>query len=90
MCLTFAELGISGVDVSLWFGMSGPAGMPPAVVRRLNTEIGKVLQMPDVKDAFARQGAVPMGGPPERYDAFIRAEQARWGDVVRKNNIKME
>jgi tripartite-type tricarboxylate transporter receptor subunit TctC len=87
---TFVELGISGVDVSLWFGMSGPAGMPPAVVRRLNAEIGKILQLPDVKDAFARQGAVPMGGPPERYDAFIRAEQARWGDVVRKNNIKME
>jgi tripartite-type tricarboxylate transporter receptor subunit TctC len=87
---TFAELGISGLDVSLWFGMSGPAGMPQAVVARLNAEIGKILQMPDVREAFARQGAAPMGGPPERYDAFIRAEQARWGEVVRKNNIKME
>ena len=46
--------------------------------------------MPDVKEAFARQGAVAMGGPPERYDAFVRAEQARWGEVVRKNNIKLE
>jgi tripartite-type tricarboxylate transporter receptor subunit TctC len=87
---TFDEIGIKGVDVSLWFGMSGPAGMPAAVVQRLNTEIGKVLQMPDVKEAFARQGAVAMGGPPERYDAFVRAEQARWGEVVRKNNIKLE
>ena len=87
---TFGELGISGVDVSLWFGMSGPAGMPAPVLQRLNTEIGKLLQMPDVKEAFGRQGAVPMGGPPERYDAFVRAEQARWGDVVRKNNIKVD
>ena len=67
-----------------------PGRHAAAVVQRLNTEIGKILQMPDVKEAFARQGAVPMGGPPERYDAFIRAEQARWGEVVRKNNIKME
>jgi tripartite-type tricarboxylate transporter receptor subunit TctC len=87
---TFGEIGIKGVDVSLWFGMSGPAAMPAPVVQRLNTEIGKILQMQDVKDALARQGGVPMGGPPERYDAFMRAEQARWGDVVRKNNIKVD
>ena len=60
------------------------------MVQRLNAEIGKVLQLPDIKDALARQGAVPMGGPPERYDAFMRDEQARWGDVVRKNNIKVD
>jgi tripartite-type tricarboxylate transporter receptor subunit TctC len=87
---TFEEVGIKGVDVSLWFGMSGPAGMPAPVLQRLNTEIGKLLQMPDVKETFGRQGAVPMGGPPERYDAFIRAEQARWGDVVRRNNIRVD
>ena len=87
---TFAEVGIGGIDVSLWFGVSGPAGMPPAVVQRLNAEIGKVLQLSDIKDALGRQGAVPMGGPPERYDTFVRAEQARWGDVVRKNNIKVD
>jgi tripartite-type tricarboxylate transporter receptor subunit TctC len=87
---TFEEVGIKGVDVSLWFGMSGPAAMPAPVVQRLNIEIGKILRMPDVKEAFTRQGAVPMGGTPARYDAFIRAEQARWADVVRKNNIKVE
>jgi tripartite-type tricarboxylate transporter receptor subunit TctC len=86
---TFEEAGIKGVDVSLWFGMSGPAGLPAPVQRRLNTEIEKILQMPDVREAFARQGALPMGGPPERYDAFVRAEQARWSDVVRKNNIRV-
>ena len=87
---TFEEVGIKGVDVSLWFGMSGPAGLPAPVLRRLNTEIEKILQLPDVREAFARQGAVPMGGPQARYDAFMRAEQARWGDVVRKNNIKVD
>ncbi len=87
---TFEEVGIKGVDVSLWFGMSGPAGLPAPVLRRLNTEIEKILQLPDVREAFARQGAVPMGGPPERYDGWIRSEQTRWGEVVKKNNIKLE
>jgi tripartite-type tricarboxylate transporter receptor subunit TctC len=87
---TFAEVGVGGIDVSLWFGISGPAGMPPAVVARLNAEIGKVLALPDVREALARQGAVPMGGPPARYDSWVRGEQARWGDVVRKNNIKVD
>jgi tripartite-type tricarboxylate transporter receptor subunit TctC len=87
---TFNEAGIGGIDVSLWFGISGPAGMPPAVVTRLNAEIGKILQLPDIKEALARQGAVPMGGPPARYDTFMRAEQSRWGDVIRKNNIKVD
>jgi tripartite-type tricarboxylate transporter receptor subunit TctC len=87
---TFAEVGVSGIDVSLWFGVSGPAGIPTPVVQRLNAEIGKVLLMPDIKDALARQGAVPMGGPPARYDAWVRSEQARWRDVVRKNDIKVD
>jgi tripartite-type tricarboxylate transporter receptor subunit TctC len=87
---TFEEVGIKGVDVSLWFGMSGPAGLPAPVLRRLNTEIEKILRLPDVREAFARQGAVPMGGPPERYDGWIRSEQTRWGEVVKKNNIKLE
>jgi tripartite-type tricarboxylate transporter receptor subunit TctC len=87
---TFAELGIRGIDVSLWFGISGPARLPAAVVARLNAEIGKILQMPDIKEALTRQGAVPMGGPPERYDEWVRAEQARWGEVIRNNNIKVE
>ena len=87
---TFEEISIRGVDVSLWFGMSGPAGLPPAVVQRLNTEVGKIILMPDVQAAFVRQGAVPMGGPPVRYDEWVRAEQARWRKVVRENNIKVE
>jgi tripartite-type tricarboxylate transporter receptor subunit TctC len=86
---TFGELGIQGIGVSLWFGISGPAGLPPAIVQRLNAEIGKILETPEIKDALARQGAVPMGGEPSRYDAWIRSEQARWGDVIRKNNIKV-
>ena len=46
--------------------------------------------MPDVQQAFAKQGALPGGGSPQDYAAFMRDESARWGEVVRKNNIKLE
>jgi tripartite-type tricarboxylate transporter receptor subunit TctC len=84
---TFAELGIKGMDISLWYGVTGPSGLPPAVVQRLNAEIDKILKLPDVAQSFAKQGAVPGGGTPYLYAEFMRAESARWGDVVQKNNI---
>jgi tripartite-type tricarboxylate transporter receptor subunit TctC len=84
---TFAELGMGGMEVSLWYGFAGPAGLPPAVVQRLNAEIDKVLQLPEVVQGFAKQGAVPGGGTPQQYAEFMRAESARWGEVVKKNNI---
>ena len=87
---TFAELGLSGMEISLWFGLSGPATMPAAAVQRLNAELQTILKSPEIAASFARQGAIPGGGTPQQYDAFMRAEQARWSDVVKKNNIKVE
>ena len=87
---TFAELGHSGMDISLWYGLTVPAGTPQAVVQRLNSEVGKILKTPEIQDSFAKQGAIPAGGTPEQYAAFMREESARWGEVVKKNNIKLE
>lgn len=84
---TFAELGISGMDISLWYGFAGPSGLPPAIVQRLNTELDKVLKQPDMVSAFAKQGAAPGGGSPQQYADFVRAESKRWGEVVQKNKI---
>lgn len=87
---TFDELGIKGMEVSLWYGITGPAALPQPIVQKLNAELTKVLAMPDVQQAFARQGAIPAGGSPQEFAAFMRDESARWGEVVRKNNIKLE
>ena len=87
---TFAELGLAGMDISLWYGLTVPAGTPQAVVQRLNSEVGKILKTPEIQDSFAKQGAIPAGGTPEQYAAFMREESARWGEVVKKNNIKLE
>jgi tripartite-type tricarboxylate transporter receptor subunit TctC len=87
---TFAELGLSGMEISLWFGLAGPAALPRPVVQRLNSEVEKILRLPDIRASFAKQGAIAAGGTPEQYAAFMREESARWGDVVRKNNIKVD
>jgi tripartite-type tricarboxylate transporter receptor subunit TctC len=87
---TFGELGIKGMEVSLWYGLEGPANMPKPILQRLNVELAKILSTEDIKTNFAKQGAVPQPGSPAEFAIFMRKESARWGDVVRKNDIKIE
>jgi tripartite-type tricarboxylate transporter receptor subunit TctC len=87
---TFGELGIKGMEISLWYGLEGPAGMPPAVVQKLNAELVKILKTDDVHQSFAKQGAMASGGTPAEFADFMHAESARWGEVVRKNGIKIQ
>jgi tripartite-type tricarboxylate transporter receptor subunit TctC len=87
---TFGELGIKGMEISLWYGMGGPPNLPQPIVQRLNTELAKILRSDEVKESFAKQGAIPSGGSPQDYANFMRAESARWGEVVRTNGIKLE
>jgi tripartite-type tricarboxylate transporter receptor subunit TctC len=87
---TFAELGFNGVDVSLWYGITAPAGTPKPIVEKLNAALAKSLQLPDIREGFAKQGAEAGGGTPEQYDVFIRQESARWREVVKEAGIKAE
>jgi tripartite-type tricarboxylate transporter receptor subunit TctC len=87
---TFAEIGYPELDVSLWYGMMAPAGTPRAVVERLNVEIGKVLDAPEVRERFAAQGAEAAPTTPEQFAQFMRQELARWEPVVRKAGVKAE
>ena len=87
---TFAEAGFPGVDVALWYGMLAPAATPPAIIARLNAEILKALNAPDVRERFAAQGTEAMGGTPGEAAAFIRSEIERWGPVVKKAGVKAD
>jgi tripartite-type tricarboxylate transporter receptor subunit TctC len=87
---TFAELGYPQMDISLWYGVVAPAGTPQPVVRRLNTELARILEMPDIRASFAQQGADPTGGTPEAFAGFMRTESARWREVVSRAGIKPE
>jgi tripartite-type tricarboxylate transporter receptor subunit TctC len=87
---SFAELGYPRMDISLWYGIAAPGETPQAIVQRLNAELGKILQLPDIRKSFGEQGAEPQGGTPEDLAAFMRDEQARWGAVVKAAGIKPE
>jgi tripartite-type tricarboxylate transporter receptor subunit TctC len=87
---TVSESGVSGYDVTVWFGIVGPAGMQPEIVRKLNTEINAILAMDDVKRRFAEQGVEPAGGPPSRFAEHIRSEIQKWAKVVKDANIQPE
>jgi tripartite-type tricarboxylate transporter receptor subunit TctC len=87
---TFAEFGYPKMDIALWYGIAAPADTPRSVVQRLNTELVKILSLPDIRKSFADQGADIKGGTPEDFAAFMHAEQARWGAVVKQAGIKPE
>ena len=87
---TVAESGVAGFDVSVWFGVVAPAGTPQPVVAKLNAEINRILKLPDIKQTFNSQGVEPAGGTPGEFSAFIAAQAAKWGKVVRDSGAKAE
>ena len=91
---TMAEVGVAGFDISTWYGIMAPAGTPPDVVRKLNAEIVKYLGTDDAIEKFKGQGAEP--GPrfgvtsPEQFDAFIRAENAKYAKIVKDSGARVD
>jgi len=87
---TFIESGMAGFEVSGWFGIFVPAGTPRAIISRLNAELVKVLNMPDVREKLASQGGEAMTSTAEHFAQFMSAEHKRWSGVIRAANIKVE
>src|SRR6266849_7968431 len=87
---SFAELGYPGMDIALWYGVTAPGRTPPAIVQRLNAELVKVLEMPEIRKSLTEQGADVQGGTSEDFGAFMRNESARWGAVVKQAGIRPE
>ena len=87
---TIAESGVRGFESGTWYGFLAPAGTPRAVVAKLNGEIVRIVQLPDVREKLAAQGAEPLTGTPEQAGAFVRAEIARWAKVVKAAGIRLE
>ena len=87
---TVAESGVPGFDASTWGGVAAPAGVPQPIVKKLNAEIAKIIKMPDVQAKLAAQGAIPVGGAPQEFTNFIKSETAKWGKIIRDNNVKVD
>jgi len=87
---TLAESGLVGFEVGSWQGVFAPAGTPPEIVKRLNVEIVKILNMPDVKEKILALGAEPVGDTSEQFTAYVKAEVVKWSDVVKKSGAKVD
>ena len=87
---TIAESGLPGYEAAGWFGVLAPAGTPPSVVTKLNTEINRILELPEVKASLASDGAEPAGGSPAQMADSARAASIKWGKIIRELNIRTE
>jgi tripartite-type tricarboxylate transporter receptor subunit TctC len=87
---TVSEAGLAGYDSTGWFGVVAPAGTPPAVINRLNTEITAALNDEQVKTNMRNLGVEPAPSQPEAFEAYIRAETAKWGKVIKQASIKID
>ena len=85
---TVAEAGVPGYEATIWLGVMAPAETPQPIIDKLNAEIGKIVNRPDVKEAWAKQGAVPMVMSPKEFDAYLRKDIDKWADVVKKTGAK--
>jgi tripartite-type tricarboxylate transporter receptor subunit TctC len=87
---TLDEAGVRGYENSTWFGVIVPAGTPAAIVGRLNVELNKASQAPEIVERIAPDGGEPVGTTPEQFGAHIAREIARWRKVVKDAGIKVE
>jgi tripartite-type tricarboxylate transporter receptor subunit TctC len=87
---TVSEAGVPGFVFDPWFAVLVPAATPKALVNKLNSDIVKVLQMPDVREKLLVQGAEPVSDTPAQLDAYIREEIAKLGKIVRESGARVD
>lgn len=87
---TIAESGVAGFDSGSWFGVFAPAATPKAIVDKLNAEINRITASPEMKQKLADQGADAANLTPAAYQAFVKAEMAKWADVVKASGATAE
>ena len=81
---------LPGYETNNWWGILGPAATPPAIVKKLNIEINRVMQLPETQKRFASEGADPVSGTPEDFSKLISSEMVKWAKVAKSANIKAE
>jgi tripartite-type tricarboxylate transporter receptor subunit TctC len=85
---TYAELGYPDLVATVWFSLSGPAGLPAEIVERLNAEVNRALELPEVRERLKPEGIVPSRMGAKEFGAFVAEELRRWGPVVRASGAK--
>jgi tripartite-type tricarboxylate transporter receptor subunit TctC len=86
---TIAE-SLPGYEVDNWYGLLAPAGTPKTIVNKLNREIAKVLQMPEVKERLYTQGIETLSSTPEQFGAYIKSETIKWAKVIKESGARVD
>ena len=87
---TVNESGVPGYEATIWLGIMAPRDTPKDIVDRLNAEIAKVVARPEIRDAWARQGAVPMTMTPDQFGAFLKQDIDKWAKVIKTSGIQIQ
>jgi len=87
---TIAEAGVPGYEYTTWYGVFAPAKTPRTLIARLNAEIVKAMETPDIKDRFTALGGDPDPGTPEELRAYMANESAKWAKIIKAANIRVE
>jgi len=87
---TFAEAGLAGYEATGWFGVVMPAGTPPDIVGRMNTELVAALKRQEIRERVIAAGAEPSPSTPEEFGALIRSEIVKWAEVVKASGAKLD
>lgn len=87
---TVAEAGVSGYEAVIWLGVMAPAGTPKPIVERLNAEISRIVNNPEVKALWDKQGAVPMSMTTEEFGRYLRDDIEKWAKVVKISGAKVD
>jgi len=87
---TVAEAGVPGYEAVIWLGIMAPAGTPKPIVERLNAEIRKIVHSPEIKEAWAKQGAAPMSMSTEEFGQYLREDIAKWANIVKISGAKVD
>src|SRR2546423_8913116 len=85
---TIAEAGVPGYEATIWLGLMAPAGTPRPILEKLNTEVNKIINAPDLKENWGKQGAVPMGMSVDEFGKFLREDIEKWSKLVKATGMK--
>jgi tripartite-type tricarboxylate transporter receptor subunit TctC len=87
---TIVEAGVPGYEAGTWSGVIAPAGLPPAILAKLNAAVNEAIRSPIFTERFSQIGDEPAGGTPQDFADTIRRDSARWGEVVRRSGARID
>lgn len=87
---TVNESGVPGYEATIWLGIMAPTGTPKEIVDKLNAEIAKIIATPAIREAWAKQGAVPMTMTPDQFGAYLKQDIEKWAKVIKTAGIALQ